>query len=138
MLQMSRKCVPYTPATTPLAQMAIAIVSSSGAYVEGQEPFTDNGDSSFRVIPGDTPIDQLRFKHGHYDTSMAQQDPNCMFPLGLLGELASEGVIRAVSNKHIGCKGFATDLKTQYEVMAPGVASEIERSQADGVLLTGG
>ena len=138
MLQMSRKCVPYTPVSARLSEMMVAIVSSSGVYLEGQEPYTDNGDESYRVLPGDLDAQQLRFKHGHYDTSEAQKDPNVVFPIERLRELASEGFIRGVSNKHIGFKGFSTNLKAQYENLAPKIAAEIERSQADAVLLTGG
>ncbi len=138
MLQMSRKCVPYTPVTSRLSDMVIALVSSSGVYVEGQEPFTENGDNSYRIIPPDVDVKQLRFRHGHYDTSEAQQDPDVIFPLQRLRELAEQGFIRGVSNKHIGFKGFSTDLKTQYEKLAPAIAEEIERSQTDAVVLTAG
>jgi D-proline reductase (dithiol) PrdB len=126
---MSRKCVPYTPVTSPLKELTVALVSSSGVYMEGQEPFTENGDESYRVIPAEAEVAQLRFKHGHYDTSDAEKDPNVVFPLGLLHDLAKEGFIKKVSN---------TDLKAQYERLAPAIAHEIERSQADAVVLTGG
>ena len=135
---MSRKCVPYTPVTSALKELTVALVSSSGVYMEGQEPFTETGDESYRVIPAEAAVSQLRFKHGHYDTSDAEKDPNVVFPLGLLHDLAKEGFIKKVSNKHIGCKGFSTDLKAQYERLAPAIAHEIERSQADAVVLTGG
>ena len=135
---MSRKCVPYTPVTSHLKDLTVALVSSSGVYVEGQEPFTENGDESYRVIPPEAEVSQLRFKHGHYDTADAERDPNVIFPLGLLHDLAKQGFIKKVSNKHIGCKGFSTDLKAQYERLAPAIAHEIERSQADAVVLTGG
>ncbi len=135
---MSRKCVPYTPVTGKIAEMTVALVSSTGVYLEGQEPYTDNGDESYRVIAGDADSKLLRFKHGHYDLSNAQADPNSVFPLDRLRDLAAEGFIKRVSNKHIGFKGFSPDLKAQYERLAPAVANEIERSQADAVVLTGG
>jgi D-proline reductase (dithiol) PrdB len=134
---MSRKCVPYSPFSGKLSELSVALVSSSGVLIEGQEPYGDS-DESFRLIPGDVDTSQLRFKHPHYDTSEATRDPNVLFPLDRLRELAAEGFIKKVSNKHIGCKGFSKDLKAQYEKMAPAVASEIERSQADAVVLTGG
>jgi D-proline reductase (dithiol) PrdB len=138
MLQMSRKCVPYTPVTSKLNEMAVALVSSTGVFVEGQEPVGDDTDMSYRVIPGDTSSGLLRFKHGHYDESPARQDPNTVFPLELLHDLAGEGFIKKVSNKHIGFRGFATDLKAMYERVCPEIGNEIERSQADAVVLTGG
>ncbi len=138
MLQMSRKCVPYTPVKMKPAEMSVALVSSTGVYLEGQEPYIDNGDESYRVLPGEMNAADLRFKHGHYDTSEAMKDPNCVFPIERLRELAEAGVIRKVSNKHIGFKGFSTNLKAQYENLSPKIAEEIERSQADAVILTGG
>jgi D-proline reductase (dithiol) PrdB len=135
---MSRKCVPYTPVTAKLAELTVALVSSTGVYLEGQEPYSGNGDESYRVIPGDADTSLLRFKHGHYDISDAERDANAVFPLDRLRELAAEGFIQRVANKHIGCKGYSPDLKAQYEKLAPAIAHEIERSQADAVLLTGG
>ncbi len=135
---MSRKCVPYTPVTGKIAEMTVALVSSTGVYLEGQEPYSEDGDESYRVIAGDADSKLLRFKHGHYDLTNAQADPNSVFPLDRLRDLAAEGFIKRVSNKHIGFKGFSPDLKAQYERLAPAVANEIERSQADAVVLTGG
>ena len=138
MLEMSRKCVPYTPVTAKLNELTVAVVSSTAVYLEGQEPFGDDTDTTYRVIPGDANLADLRFKHGHFDEGPARQDPNVVFPLGLLNELANEGFIRRVSNKNIGFRGFSTDLKKMYEVASPAIATEIERSQADAVVLTGG
>jgi D-proline reductase (dithiol) PrdB len=137
-LQMSRKCVPYTPVTQKLNELTVALVSSSGAYAEGQPPFGDDSDNSYRVIPGETPASGIRFQHGHYDESEARKDPNVIFPLALLHDLAQEGFIRRVGNKNVGFRGFSTDLKDMYERVCPEIAAEIERSQADAVLLTAG
>lgn len=135
---MSRKCVPYTPVTQKLNEMSIALVSSGGVYLAEQDPYGDDSDNSYRVITGDSDPSKLRFKHEHYDISEAKKDANVIFPLQLLHDLANEGFIRKVSNKHIGFRGFSTDLKGMYEDTAPKIANEIERSQAEGVVLTGG
>jgi len=138
MLDMSRKCVPYTPVTAPLKDMRIALVSATGVYHADQPPFADHNDATYRVLPADVDSSQLRIRHGHYDSSEAERDINCVFPIDRLRELAAEGLIRGVSNKHIGFKGASTDLKRQYEELAPAIATEIERSQADAAVLTGG
>jgi D-proline reductase (dithiol) PrdB len=138
MLEMSRKCVPYTPVTSALADMRIALVSSTGVYLHGQDPYQENNDDTFRVLVGDLDPQQIHIKHGHYDSSEAEKDINCVFPIDRLRELVADGVIKDVSNKHIGFKGASTDLKRQYEHLAPAIAHEIERSHADGVILTGG
>jgi D-proline reductase (dithiol) PrdB len=138
MLVMSRKCVPYTPVTSALNEMRIALVSSTGVYLQGQEPYHEHNDDTYRVIPADFDSHQMHVRHGHYDSSEAEKDINCVFPIDRLRELAEEGMIKAVSNKHIGFKGASTDLKRQYEHLAPMIAHEVERSHADGVILTGG
>lgn len=135
---MSRKCVPYTPLQAQPAELTIALVSSTAVYLEGQEPFGDDSDNSFRIIPGEADPKTLRFKHGHFDETFARQDPNCVFPLGLLQELAAAGEIRGVGNKHIGFRGYSTNLRGMYEATAPKIADEVERSKADAVILTGG
>ena len=53
MLELSRSCIPYTPLKRELKDCRIALVSTSGAYAEGMQPFTDN-DLSFRLIAADT------------------------------------------------------------------------------------
>ncbi len=138
MLEMSRKCVPYTPVASALKDMTVALVSSTGIYLDGQEPYAEHNDDTYRVISGDFDVKTAHIKHGHYDSSEAEKDLNCVFPIERLRELAAEGVIKAVNNKHIGFKGASTDLKRQYEHLAPAIAHEIERSHADGVILTGG
>ncbi len=138
MLEMSRKCVPYTPVASALSEMKIALVSSTGVYLDGQEAYADHNDDTFRVLPGDFDPKHAHIKHGHYDSSEAEKDLNCVFPIDRLRELAAEGVIKGVNNKHVGFKGASTDLKRQYEHLAPAIATEIERSHADGVILTGG
>ncbi len=90
------------------------------------------------MLPGDFDVRNVRIKHGHYDSSDAEKDLNTVFPIDRLRELAEEGLIKAVSNKHIGFKGASTDLKRQYEHLSPAIAREIEHSHADGVILTGG
>ena len=138
MLEMSRKFVPYTPVSSALNEMRIALVSSTGIYLDDQEPYSEHNDDTYRVLPGDFDPSKVHIRHGHYDSSEAEKDLNCVFPIDRLRELEAEGVIKAVSNKHIGFKGASTDLKRQYEHLAPAIAHEIERSHADGVILTGG
>lgn len=138
MLEMSRKCVPYTPVSCGLSEMKIALVSSTGLYLDGQEPYSEAGDESYRVFPAEVDVQQFRIKHGHYDEADALKDINVVFPIDRLRELAAEGVIRGVSNKHIGFKGFSPNLRAQYEVLAPAIAKEIEHSQADAVVLSSG
>lgn len=139
MLNISRRCVPYTPFDKELSSATVTLVSATGVYVEGQEPFSteDPGEATLREIPGDTPNDRLRIAHHHYDHSEADLDPNIVFPLATLHELAAEGLIGAVHPIHYSY-GFTTRLKELYETTFVQIADKIERSRTRLVLLTAG
>src|SRR5215470_14105029 len=100
MLEISRSCIPYTPLKRDLKECRIALVSTSGAYVEGMQPFSEN-DLSYRSIPADTDTKKIRFVPGHFDTSKAAEDANIMFPLDRLRELAASGEIKGLTDNHI-------------------------------------
>lgn len=139
MLNIARRCVPFTPFDKDLATATVALVSATGVYLPGQEPFPteDPGDTSYRVIPGDTATATLRIAHHHYDHSEADADPNIVFPLDSLRELVSDGVIAAVNDKHYSY-GFTTRLRELYEKTFPEIADKIERSKTKLVMLTAG
>lgn len=142
MADLSRRCVPYTPNTKKLSEMTIAIVSTAGVHHKEQEPFNTQGDDTWRIISGDVDTSELVITHGapeeHYDRSQAQQDMNVIFPLDRLRELARDGFIGAVSEKHVTLMGYSLRLQKYYNETAPAVAKEIERSPIDAVLLTAG
>jgi len=139
MLNIARRCVPFTPFDKDLSTATVALVSATGMYAPGQEAFPteDPGDVSYRTIEAAMETSVLRIAHHHYDHSEADADPNVVFPLDTLRELASEGVIAAVNDKHYSY-GFTTRLRELYEQTFPELADKIERSKTKLVLLTAG
>lgn len=139
MLTIARRCVPFTPFDKDLSTATVALVSATGVYATGQPAFSieDPGDIDYRVIEGSTETATLRIAHHHYDHSEADADPNIVFPLDTLRELAADGVIAAVNDKHYSY-GFTTRLRELYEQTFPDIADKIERSRTKLVLLTAG
>ncbi|HEY0591779.1 MAG TPA: glycine/sarcosine/betaine reductase selenoprotein B family protein, partial [Thermoanaerobaculia bacterium] len=139
MLNISRRSIPFTPFDRDLASSTIALATATGVFLADQEPFPaeDPGDATYRIIPGDAPMETLRIVHGHYDHSEADTDPNIVFPLQTLRELADEGFIGGVNDKHYSY-GFTTKLRELYETTFPEIADLIERSRTRAVLLTAG
>jgi hypothetical protein len=106
---------PFTPLQKPLAESRVALFTSSGHFVVGDdpEPFGVKGmtqveamarindflreEPVLSVIPRDTPTDQLRVRHGGYDIRSAQADPNVNFPLALMREFVQEERIGALA-----------------------------------------
>ncbi len=102
---------PFTPLRKPLAASRLALLTSSGHFVAGDDPqpfgiphmtqaqaearINDfiQEEPVLSVIPTDTLTANLRVRHGGYDIRSAQADPNVAFPLDRLRELAQEGRI---------------------------------------------
>lgn len=137
-MAMSRRCIPYTPRRKELSESTFALVTTAGVQLRTQELFNLGGDNSWREIPGDVESRDLMVVHEHYDHRHADQDINCVFPIDRLRELAAEGVIKSVGERHLGFMGYTQLLKDLYERAAPEMARLIERSNADAVLLTAG
>lgn len=137
-MPMSRRCIPYTPRYKELKESVFALITTAGVHLRSQEPFNVEGDNSWRVIAGGTSSDQLMITHAHYDHDDADKDINCVFPLDRLREIASQGIIAGVANKHLGFMGYTQNFRDLYERAAPEMAKDIVRSNADGVVLTAG
>lgn len=139
MINISRRCIPFTPFDKDLASATVTIVSAAGVHLPDQEPFPteDPGDISYRIIPGDAQVEGLKIAHHHYDHSEADGDPNIVFPLATLRELVEEGVIKAVNDKHYSV-GFTTRLKELYEQTYPEIADLLDRSKTKLAILTAG
>jgi D-proline reductase (dithiol) PrdB len=138
-LNIARRCVPFTPFDKDLATATVTLVSATGVFAPGQEPFPeeDPGDITYRVIDRATETSSLKITHHHYDHSEADSDPNIVYPLDTLRELAGEGFIAAINDKHYSY-GFTTRLRELYEVTFPDLADKIERSRTKLVVLTAG
>ncbi len=139
MLNISRRCIPFTPYDKELSSATVTLVCATGVYAPGQDAFPteDPGDVTYRVIPADVDVRSLKIAHHHYDHSEADGDPNIVFPLETLRELRAEGFIGAVNDKHYSY-GFTTRLKELYEQTFPEIADNVEKSKTKLVLLLAG
>jgi D-proline reductase (dithiol) PrdB len=136
-MKMSRKCIPYTPFRKELREATLALVSVAGVHLKSQEPFDLESDESTRVIPGDVDATELTATHAHFPTEDANRDINVVFPIDRARELASEGLIAGVNDKHYSL-GYAQNLRVIYDDVAPQIAEALYRSQTDIVVLTAG
>lgn len=133
--------VAFAPLPRPLGEARVALLTTAGAYVHGQEPFdvaNPAGDPSFRVIGDDVEPSQLAFAHTHYDTSRAEDDPDVVLPIGPLHALVAEGLVGASSPVHVGMMGFNPDPQPIVDETAPAVVDLFERNGVDVVVLSPG
>lgn len=144
-MEMSRRAIPYTPNDKPLHEMKIGIVSTAGAHLKDQEPFSEDqttGDLTYRMIPGDAQSSDFSVTHAapkeEYDTNEPKKDINTIFPIDRLRELADAGYIGGIADHHFSMMGFSMRLKRLNEETIPEVVKKVVRSKADGIILTAG
>ncbi len=107
---------PFTPMNTPLTRSRLMLLTSSGHFVDGDDPKPlgvenmSQAQAEQRImsflkaspvlsaIPVDTPADRLVVRHGGYDVRGARQDPNVSLPLQRLRELSDEGIFAGLSD----------------------------------------
>jgi D-proline reductase (dithiol) PrdB len=118
-----------------LSQRRVAIVSSAGLVVRGEDPFRGR-DPDYRIIPADTKPDQLLISHIsiNFDRTGFQEDWNVVFPLDRLNELAADGVIGSVAETHYSFMGANDPL--QMEPHAREAAGRLKRDRVDAVILS--
>ncbi len=90
----------------PLREATVAIVTTSGIHRRSDRPFQP-GVGEYRIIPADIDPADLVMSHMsvNFDRTAFQQDPNVMFPLERLRELADDGTIGGVSRWHYSFMG---------------------------------
>ena len=126
---------PFTPLNKPLSQCRLGLVASGGIYRTGQEAFHYRDDFSFRVIPADTPTSELRATHFAYDLRDARSDPNSVFPLETLRNLAAEGRIGELGANAYAFMGGIYSVRLVRERLAPAIAERLQKDEVDVALL---
>ena len=131
------KTCPHTPLRLPLNECRVALITTAGFFLDGQEPFK-NGDCSYREIPNPTQTQAL--KNGHksaaYDERGIETDPNLAFPLDRFKELAAEGKIGSLNRRHFSFMGSITKPHRLITQSAPEVAQTLKTDGVDVAFLT--
>ena len=125
----------------PLSQSRVAVVTTAAFYRPDQAPFDSTiggGDYSFREIPVDTRLDELRIGHKSdaFDHFGIASDRNLALPLDRLRELKAEGHIGDLAPRHYSLMGSITAPSRLLGITAPEIARALSQDRVDAVLLT--
>ncbi len=129
----------------PLAELArtaksqnewrVGLVASGGIYAAGQIAFHYRDDPSYREIARDTSVEDLRATHFAYDLADARRDPNVVFPLAALRDLARAGVIgEAAPYAYTFMGGIYSSAKVR-GTLAPALADRFVADAVDVALM---
>jgi D-proline reductase (dithiol) PrdB len=130
-----RETPPFAKPAKPLTQCRVGLVASGGIYAKGQVAFHFKDDTSFREIPRDVDYEDLRVTHFAYDLTDARADPNVVFPLQTLRELADAGRVGEVAPRAYTFMGGIYSSRRVREELAPAIADGLQRDEVDVVIL---
>jgi len=143
---------PFTPLQKPVSELRLGLFTSTGHFVEGDdpEPFgvkhmsqeeaTDRisdftkAEPKLSTIPVDTPRAELRVRHGGYDVRGVQRDPNVAFPIKILRQLAREHVIGQLAPQAYSFVGACSQLRLLKHA-GPQWVEQLQAQQIEAALL---
>ena len=128
---------PWTPLQRPLSESRLALVTSAGLHLRGDQPFVGN-EQSYRVIPRSaSPADivQSHVSIG-FDHVGIYRDINVTWPVDRLQELVDQGVVGSLSDNNYSFMGALRDPGRIIEETGPEVAQRLLDDGVDVALLT--
>jgi D-proline reductase (dithiol) PrdB len=127
---------PFAPLRKPLKDCRIGMLSTSGAYVIGQEAYFYKDDTSIRAIAATTDKRNIHFSHLTENYLPGpRRDPGCMVPIDALLRLEAEYAIGAVTRDVISCMGAVYSQRRVREELAPSLLETFQSQHVDAVLL---
>lgn len=135
----------WAPFPGRLASATIALLTSAGLYLEGEQEAFDLdreraeptwGDPTRRVLPASLEGRRLGMAHLHVNSEDILADPEIALPLAGLAALAAEGTVGAVSPSHYSVMGYQEAGLTGWrERTAPAIAERLRDERVDGLIL---
>ena len=119
----------------PLAGATVAIVTTASLHHPDQPDFA-GGDTTFRILDGGRRDLVLGHWSPNFDASGYAVDPNVVFPIDRLVELAAQGRIGKVADRHLAFAGNQFDLSTIRLDSGPAGAKLLRDDGVDVVVLT--
>ena len=135
----------WAPFEKRLAGAQIALLTSAGLYLDGEQPSFDGerekaeptwGDPTHRVLPASREGAALGMMHLHVNHEDVLADPEIALPLGGLAALAAEGVVGSVAPTHLSVMGYQqAGLERWRGETAPAIVEQLREQGTDGLIL---
>lgn len=135
----------WAPFEKRLAEAQIAVLTSAGLYLEGEQPPFDGerekaeptwGDPTHRVLPAPLDGRALGMMHLHVNPDDLLADPEIALPVGGLSGLVGEGRVGAVAPSHFSVMGYQqAGLEVWRRETAPAIVERLRDDRTDGLIL---
>lgn len=128
-----------TPLRKPINECRVALIVTAGAYLASSQDRFDNrnplGDDSYRIIPSNSPVEQISLSHPGYDTKRALTDLDTVFPFQLIKRMQETGTISSVAPRHVSFMGYIPRTERLLWNNAPQVARMLRDDGVDLAIL---
>jgi D-proline reductase (dithiol) PrdB len=125
----------WFPAARPVDQSRLALVTSAALRLKHQQPFAPGEDLGYRLIPSDARASEIVIDHHSRIGAVPRQDPEIVFPISALANLAARQVVGGVSPFHVSFKGGIRRHQQVETELAPAIARELRQAGVDLALL---
>ena len=125
----------WTPLSKPLSESKLGFICTGGIYSAGQTAFHFKDDTSYRAIPTDVNVEDLRATHFAYDLTDARKDINVVFPVEQLRTRVDEGVIDSLAPDAYTLMGGIYSTRRVVEELIPALVDRVLADEVDVVLL---
>jgi D-proline reductase (dithiol) PrdB len=135
----------FAPLPKPLSECTVALMTSAGIYLKGeQEPFDEArewreptwGDPTFRVIPRGVRQEQIGCSHLHINQAPLLEDVDVVLPIRAFTELEREGVIGRLADEHYSFMGYQHRAMMDWRTtQGPELAEHLKERKVDVLLL---
>ena len=127
---------PWTPWTKKLSESKVAMVSTAGLHLRGDQPFV-GGDQTYRVIPSSAKANDIIMSHTSigWDHSGFYRDLNLAFPMDRLKELEQQSVIGSLAEDYYSFMGAQQEPIKILEETGPDVARRMKAEDVDAVFM---
>ena len=131
----SQNAPAWTPLTKPLSDSQVGLICTGGIYSAGQTAFHFKDDTTYRAIPTDVDVEDLRATHFAYDLTDARKDINVVFPVEQLRTMVDEGVIDSIAPDAYTLMGGIYSTRRVREELIPALVDRVLADEVDVVLL---
>ena len=131
----SQNAPAWTPLTKPLSDSKVGLICTGGIYSAGQTAFHFKDDTTYRAIPTDVDVEDLRATHFAYDLTDARKDINVVFPVEQLRTMVDEGVIDSIAPDAYTLMGGIYSTRRVREELIPALVDRVLEDEVDVVLL---
>lgn len=120
-----------------LSEATVAICTTAGLRVEGDDGWAPNADPSYRMLPSDARNLQLVHWSPNFDRAGIAADLNVAYPADRLAEMVADGVVGSVAPFHVSFTGNQDDTVSRVRLeTGPAAAAQLKEQGVDVVLLT--